>query len=1176
MKAWHHIRVLKKFSPILAFLIHSALPPQIAAAERKTILLDGTDWFLYGLDVGKGEDLGIERRAMQLPGTPVSVPNDVQLSSVIHDAYGQGPDVADVSKKEWWYVRAFQSPATGPDQEVWLKFDGVDYFADVWLNGEKLGDHEGAYTKFAFNITDNLQRARDNYLAVRVRAPWKIPGRSHYEFMKGEYDEWWDALPGPGQVVWPVGLHRSVRLEVLNHVHIDSLQVWTTSLHLGTASIRVKLRVNSQISGRGPGERVRLNLTLKPENFAGQPVTIADQDVTLSAGNPNGAELAISAKVPNAQLWYTWDLGPQNLYLAAATLSDSSGKILDQTSSIFGIRHVERDSNLLYRLNGKPLFLRGAWYPMSHLYPATADRWTYEKDLRLARHANMNHLVNYTVVEKDDFYELADRLGMLLFIELPFNQEGPIDAVNSRYARRDEFLHWSANEVAKIVQALSNHPAIAVWAPVSEVTENGAFKVSWDPRVADAAEGYDLFLKTMEKVVNENDHDALFFPSYCDFGEHHFWQGSLADTRYDSQFDAQAKFVSEYGALAFYPAEDILRVIKPSILSDVSLPEWPPFSSALSPPKLTDIHGYQYTGLRLLTSDITEHIERKIKSFDDYVTDSQLYQAFLYGYAADAYRRKLFAPINGIRSWMFKSFPLKPLSGFGVVDCFDSPLMAYYAQKRTFAPITVSYAIRHPLDSVPAGSPYIVPIWLSNITEDTFHSLTINTFLKSLNGDTLLQSTETTEIPSVRAKLAQTLNWKAPEKSGIYLLRSVVRSGDQIVAAASQYVKVAPAATSKPARILVLGTSEWAPPVADYLGALGAQVTPVVYVPTVVTKPENPFPASPEELQRNYDLIWLAGFNAYWREAPEQWTKIIVEAVKNGTTFVHSGSFGSFHGGGERAAALDLTPIAKLLPVKVEHGNDVMPQSTDVSLDKNHAAAMSTINPTGSAPAWLNGFDFADRRIDQFHVLRAREATETLLSTSGGPLLVSGAFGKGKTFAYLGFTPELPARDSDSLFSLDRQIRGNDQAKVFTAICSSILALAAGETPPYSLNQMIEARAMPIFEELKQAPVSNWPTVDLHWEGREANGVIKARVRIKNGDSFVAAFRLRADGTGIREGTLLPLWSDQFFDLLPGESTQCEIEFRIRNETALGQLILIGDSLTHKGQTTYVVAGQAN
>ena len=194
----------------------------------------------------------------------------------------------------------------------------------------------------------------------------------------------------------------------------------------------------------------------------------------LLAGQPGesqGIELAAQVKQP--KLWWTWDQGPQNLYTAEASLVDGKGLVIDRLSATFGIRTLERDDNMLYKLNGRPVFFRGAWFAMSKLYPATTDRWTYEKDLRLARHANMNHLVNYTVVEKEDFYDLADRLGILLFIELPFNQEGPEDAVNKNYPRRDEFIRWSSEEVAKIVRSLANHPSVGVWSALSEVTENG-------------------------------------------------------------------------------------------------------------------------------------------------------------------------------------------------------------------------------------------------------------------------------------------------------------------------------------------------------------------------------------------------------------------------------------------------------------------------------------------------------------------------------------------------------------------------------------------------------------------------------------------------------------------------------------------------------------------------------
>jgi beta-mannosidase len=88
-------------------------------------------------------------------------------------------------------------------------------------------------------------------------------------------------------------------------------------------------------------------------------------------------QIELTAEVENPQLWWTWDQGPQNLYTAEARLLDSHGVLLDSTSTMFGIRTLERDSNLVYKLNGRPVFLRGAWYPMSKLYPASTDRWTY-------------------------------------------------------------------------------------------------------------------------------------------------------------------------------------------------------------------------------------------------------------------------------------------------------------------------------------------------------------------------------------------------------------------------------------------------------------------------------------------------------------------------------------------------------------------------------------------------------------------------------------------------------------------------------------------------------------------------------------------------------------------------------------------------------------------------------
>jgi beta-galactosidase/beta-glucuronidase len=155
--------------------------------------------------------------------------------------------------------------------------------------GEKIGAHEGAYTRFAFDVTNRLRMKGDNYLAVRVTSPWKVPGRSHYEFMKGEFEEWWDALPRTGQVVFPLGLHRGVRLEITSAARIEELQVSTTRLRdLAEAPMsspaQADLMLRLTVSNAGPLRHGTLQLSIRPENFAG-PALICRFGQLLSAAS---------------------------------------------------------------------------------------------------------------------------------------------------------------------------------------------------------------------------------------------------------------------------------------------------------------------------------------------------------------------------------------------------------------------------------------------------------------------------------------------------------------------------------------------------------------------------------------------------------------------------------------------------------------------------------------------------------------------------------------------------------------------------------------------------------------------------------------------------------------------------------------------------------------------------
>ena len=132
-----------------------------------------------------------------------------------------------------------------------LVFDGADYFATVWLNGQLLGKHEGTYTPFEFDVTNQLRYGGDNLLVVQLSHPWEPKGRGLLEYLNGDFtmaipgsaavlkkqpffiDMDWDALPAQGNAAYVMGIWRSVHLRTSSPVTIKDLNVRTESIACG-------------------------------------------------------------------------------------------------------------------------------------------------------------------------------------------------------------------------------------------------------------------------------------------------------------------------------------------------------------------------------------------------------------------------------------------------------------------------------------------------------------------------------------------------------------------------------------------------------------------------------------------------------------------------------------------------------------------------------------------------------------------------------------------------------------------------------------------------------------------------------------------------------------------------------------------------------------------------------
>src|SRR3990172_2445462 len=132
----NHSKVVAAVLACFIFCLISSSRAQAPDSSRQTVSLDGTGWQLLGLPPGEGEKkAGIHSDpARAKSAIPTSVPNNVQLAIGLRDPYSQDRELAEINKKEWWYLRSFPSPKLSAPQRVRLVFEGVDYFAD-----EKIG-----------------------------------------------------------------------------------------------------------------------------------------------------------------------------------------------------------------------------------------------------------------------------------------------------------------------------------------------------------------------------------------------------------------------------------------------------------------------------------------------------------------------------------------------------------------------------------------------------------------------------------------------------------------------------------------------------------------------------------------------------------------------------------------------------------------------------------------------------------------------------------------------------------------------------------------------------------------------------------------------------------------------------------------------------------------------------
>lgn len=345
-----------------------------------------------------------------------------------------------------WYKKSVKIPKEWRTQEIIINFEAVDYETKVYVNGEFMGEHRGGHIGFSFNITNFLNWENEE-IVICVKDPSEkqtIPRGKQFWKEKSE-GIWYTRTTGIWQTVW---------LEPVNENRIESIQI-TPDLDHGKAEFLI------EINKKEKNQKLELEIFFKDEIIS-KDIYDLDSEVLKRSIDVFKGDIF---KGPYHHSGYCWTPETPNLYTYRAKLLKNNLEV-DNIEGYFGMRKIHSANGKIY-LNNRPyyqkLVLDQGYWPSS-LMTAPKDE-DLKKDILLAKEMGFNGCRKHQKVESQRFLYWADKLGFLVWGEMPSCIEYSYDAVKN-----------ITNEWLEVLKRDYNHPSIVAWVPLNE---------SWGvPRIA--------------------------------------------------------------------------------------------------------------------------------------------------------------------------------------------------------------------------------------------------------------------------------------------------------------------------------------------------------------------------------------------------------------------------------------------------------------------------------------------------------------------------------------------------------------------------------------------------------------------------------------------------------------------------------------------------------------------
>jgi beta-mannosidase len=620
---------------------------------------------------------------------PIEVPGEVHLALLragkIPDPFMADNELAVqwVGETDWEFEGVIQIPKSLINQErVWLCFEGLDTLAEVWINDNYLGKVENAFRSYTWELKDLLKigqnglrlifRSPVNFVTARQKQQplyspnQSIPGGPHLR--KAPYQWGWDW----GPKLPPIGIWKSAYFEGYSGAKFKNLHITQEHLFNGDVAVNASAQVEQW-----------------SENDLQMCMTLSDPEGHIFATTCKffDGNATATIEIPDPVLWWPNGYGQQALYQAKVALSTEKEVLLDQVHFQIGLRTIElkqeKDDfgeSFTFLVNGVPIFAKGSnWIPADS-FPTRITRKGLERFIGDAARANHNMIRVWGggFYESEDFYDLCDQYGILVWQDFPF--------ACSVYPLDDPaFLENVHQEVIDNVSRIRHRASLALWCGNNEMEWGWE---DWGWQEEDHHNNMEVYKRTFYEALpgwlKELDPDTPYWYSspssgtpFMDSnsskkGDAHYWEVWHGGKPFSAYREQYPRFMSEFGFQSLPPLKTIQTYADEK--------HW----------NLTDYiiehHQRSESASALFMAQMANHFMMPA-DFPSLVYLSMILQAEGIRFGVEHWRRNSHR-VSGTLYWQLND--CWPVASWSSLDYFGRWKALHYASRRFYAPILLS------------------------------------------------------------------------------------------------------------------------------------------------------------------------------------------------------------------------------------------------------------------------------------------------------------------------------------------------------------------------------------------------------------------------------------------------------------------------------------------------------